>query len=224
MRLGVVTFGPSGGASLAGDLRASLPGVEVTEQGLLDGLSESDLDAWQAGPGSPDGTVVHLRDGREVTIESAPLLARVPAARGRLAAAQPHAVVYGCAGPVPRYPQDGDVPAVHPREVTRAFVTAACPRGRVGFIVPSPLHVGPTVTDYGAAGRTVDCRAVSPADREAVLATVAALARDGADLVILGCFDHTLADLGDARAVTSRPVVSSRLLAIDAVRELLAVP
>ena len=108
--------------------------------------------------------------------------------------------------------------------MTAAFVTAAYPRARVGFLVPSPLHVGPTVRDYGAAGRTVDCRAVSPADRGAVLAAVTALAGDGADLVILGCFDHTLADLRQAQAITGRLVVSTRLLAIDAARELLGGP
>jgi hypothetical protein len=68
----------------------------------------------------------------------------------------------------------------------------------------------------------VDARAVSPADRDAVLAGAAGLGAGGAELVVLGCFDHTLSDLRAARAAASRPVVSSRQLAIDAVRDLLA--
>ena len=53
-RLGVVTFGHSGGAELGDDLSASVPGCEVHEQGLLDDLSEASLRAWQVGPASED--------------------------------------------------------------------------------------------------------------------------------------------------------------------------
>ena len=223
-RLGVVTFGHSGGAELGADLSASLPGCDVIEQGLLDDVSEASLRSWQAGPASAEGTVVHLRDGRELTIESAPLLALVNPALARLAAGRPQVVLYGCAGPLPDYPLPGGVAPVHPRRVLLDFVAATVPRGKVGVLVPAPLQVDATRRSYRAPGREVDARAVSPADREAVLAAAAMLGAEGAQLVVLGCFDHTLSDLRAARAATSRPVTSSRQLAIGAVRDLLAGP
>jgi hypothetical protein len=222
-RIGVVTFGHSGGAELGADLSASLPGCDVVEQGLLDDVSEASLHSWEAGPASAEGTVVHLRDGRELTIESAPLLALVGPALAHLAAARPQVVLYGCAGPLPDYPLPGGAAPVHPRRVLLDFVTATVPRGKVGVLVPSPLHVEATRRGYRAPGREVDARAVSPADREAVLAAAAGLSVDGAQLVVLGCFDHTLSDLRAAgRAAASRPVASSRQLAIGAVRDLRA--
>jgi hypothetical protein len=221
-RIGVVTFGHSGGAELGADLSASLPGCDVVEQGLLDDVSEASLHSWEAGLAGAEGTVVHLRDGRELTIESAPLLALVGPALAYLAAARPQVVLYGCAGPLPDYPLPGGAAPVHPRRVLLDFVAATVPRGKVGVLVPSPLHVEATRRGYRAPGREVDARAVSPADRDAVLAAAAGLGADGAQLVVLSCFDHTLSDLRAARAAASRPVVSSRQLAIGAVRDLLA--
>lgn len=221
-RIGVVTFGHSGGAELGADLSASLPGCDVVEQGLLDDVSEASLHSWEAGLASAEGTVVHLRDGRELTIESAPLLALVGPALAYLAAARPQVVLYGCAGPLPDYPLPGGAAPVHPRRVLLDFVAATVPRGKVGVLVPSPLHVEATRRGYRTPGREVDARAVSPADRDAVLAAAAGLGADGAQLVVLSCFDHTLSDLRAARAAASRPVVSSRQLAIGAVRDLLA--
>jgi hypothetical protein len=221
-RIGVVTFGHSGGAELGADLCASLPGCDVVEQGLLDDVSEASLHSWEAGLASAEGTVVHLRDGRELTIESAPLLALVGPALAYLAAARPQVVLYGCAGPLPDYPLPGGAAPVHPRRVLLDFVAATVPRGKVGVLVPSPLHVEATRRGYRAPGREVDARAVSPADRDAVRAAAAGLGADGAQLVVLSCFDHTLSDLRAARAAASRPVVSSRQLAIGAVRDLLA--
>jgi AroM protein len=220
-RLGVVTFGHSGGADLGDDLGVSFPGCEIYEQGLLDDVSEAGLRSWQASPASKDGTVVHLRDGRELTIESAPLLARVGPALALLATAQPQVVLYGCAGPLPEYSLPAGVVSVRPQQVLKAFVAETVRRGRVGIVVPSPLHVEPTKHSYSASGRLVDARAASPADREAVLAAATSLGTDGAGIVILGCFDHTLRDLRAAQSVTSRPVVSSRQLAFSAVRDLL---
>jgi hypothetical protein len=221
-RIGVVTFGHSGGAELGADLSASLPGCDVVEQGLLDDVSEASLHSWEAGLASAEGTVVHLRDGRELTIESAPLLALVGPALAYLAAARPQVVLYGCAGPLPDYPLPGGAAPVRPRRVLLDFVAATVPRGKVGVLVPSPLHVEATRRGYRTPGREVDARAVSPADRDAVLAAAAGLGADGAQLVVLSCFDHTLSDLRAARAAASRPVVSSRQLAIGAVRDLLA--
>jgi hypothetical protein len=220
--LGVVTFGHGGGADLAADLSAAVPGCRVHEQGLLDRVPEASLRSWQVGPGSLDGTVVHLRDGRELTVDSAPLLARIGPALERLAAAAPSVVLYGCAGPLPAYPLPVPAVAVHPRDVLLSFVSATVRRGKVGLVVPSPLHVEPNRRAYSGPGRAVDVRAVSPADHEAVLAAVSALAADGADVVILGCFDHTLPELRAAQSVTGRPVVSSRQLALGAVAGLLS--
>jgi hypothetical protein len=220
-RLGVVTFGHSGGPELGDDLSGSVPGCEVHEEGLLDDVSEASLRSWQARQDCQDGTVVHLRDGRELTIESAPLLARVGPALARLAAARPQVVLYGCAGPLPAYPLPGPAVAVHPREVLLSFVAATVRQGKIGMVVPSPLHVEPTKRSYSAPSRLVDTRAVSPADRAAVLAAVSCLGADGAEIVILGCFDHTLRELRAAQSVTDRPVVSSRQLALGTVRGLL---
>ncbi|HEX3711649.1 MAG TPA: AroM family protein [Trebonia sp.] len=223
-RLGVVTFGHSGGTELGADLSASLPGCDVIEEGLLDDVTEASLRSWQAGPASAEGTVVHLRDGRELTIESAPLLALVGPALVRLAVSRPQVVLYGCAGPLPDYPLLGGVAAVHPRRVLLDFVTATVPHGKVGVLVPAPLQIEATGRSYRAPGREVDARSVSPEDRQAVLAAAAMLGADGAQLVVLGCFDYTLSDLRAARAATSCPVTSSRQLAIGAVRDLLARP
>jgi AroM protein len=220
-RVGVIAFGHSGGAELGADLGASLPGCDVIEQALLDDVTESTLRSWQVGPASAEGTVVHLRNGRELTIESAPLLALVGPALERLAAARPQVVLYGCAGPLPDYRLPGEAAPVYPRRVVLDFVAATVPQGKVGVLVPAPLQVEATRRGYRAPGREVDARAVSPADRAAVLAAAAMLGAGGAQLVVLGCFDHTLSDLRAARAVTGSPVTSSRRLAIEAVRELL---
>jgi AroM protein len=221
-RLGVVTFGPSGGADLAADLRAALPGVQVHETGLLDDVPAARLESWRAGAATADATVVHLGDGRELTIESAPLMARLGPVVDRLAAARPGAVLYGCAGPVPEHRVPGGAPAVLPRTVMRQLVHQEVPNGRVAIVVPSPLHVEATRRHYGGPGRLVDCRAASPANRDAVLAAVTELDRAAPELILLTCFDHTLADLRAAQAAARAPVMSGRLLALKAVRDLLA--
>jgi hypothetical protein len=216
-RLGIVTYGCSGGSGTMAELRAWTPRADVVEIGLLDGVEDEQIEAWRVAPGDEDATVVHLRSGDEVTLATGPLLERAQNATARLFEASCGAVLQGCAGPLPEWPS-APVTLI-PYHLLHGLVGGAVSRGRVGIVVPSPLHVAPTVEHYRTANRSVDCRAVSPTDLPAVLAVLLEMAEGGADLLVLACFDHTSADLAAARAALAGsvvPVTSSRAVALAA--------
>jgi protein AroM len=222
IRLGVVTFGRSGEAGLAEDLQRCLPGCTIDEVGLLDDVDASDIQRWQADGDTSDVTVVHLGDGQELTLQSEPLMDGVPAALDRLAKARPDAVLFGCAGPLPNFAVAAST--INPFRLLHGFLDALLPAGRVGIVVPSPLHVDGTQASYATATRDVACRAASPADRHAVAAALADLSEEGVGLLVLACFDHTLEDLATARRAGPCPVVSTRVLAVMAIAALFGLP
>ena len=222
MHVGVVTFGQRGATGVTGDLQMRVPGVTFEEVGLLDGVPPQRLREWVTDPNSTEATIVRGDGGGELSLQPAPLLARLPAAIDALAAGRPDAIVFGCAGPLPELA----VPclSVNPFALLRAFVDAVLPAGRVAIIVPSPLHVAPTQARYASATRAVACRSASPHDLDAVTQALAAGAAEGATLGVLACFDHTEEDLAAARRAAAVPVVSSRALSATALAALFAGP
>lgn len=218
LHLGVVTFGHRGAAAVTEDLQRRLPDFTIAEVGLLDGVPSARLREWVTDNDSTEATIVHGGDGAELSLQSEPLMARLPAALDALSAGHPDAILFGCAGPLPELA----VPclSISPFALLRSFVDAVVPVGRVAIIVPSPLHVAATERRYAGAARTVACRSASPRDLAAVTASLAAMVDDDAQLGVLACFDHTDADLVAARRAVAAPVVSSRGLAAMALAAL----
>lgn len=220
--IGLVTFGCTATSCAVNDLKSMLPGVTINEVAILDRVAPSSLQDWRVTPDSEEATVVHLAGGAEETLQTAPLLQLARRATAELVCAGATVVLLGCAGPMPDWcitPL-----TVVPHHLLRGYLDGILRRGRVGLLVPSPVHVAPTIAGYGTAERSVSCRAASPSDPSAVAAGLKHLAGDGCDLIVLTCFDHTLADLRAARARSAVPVTSSRLIAASALFAVLKAP
>jgi len=120
----VVTFGHCGAAGVTDDLRMRLPGFTIEEVGLLDGVSSKQLGEWATGPDSTEATVVHVDGGRELSLQSAPLLARLPRRARRVVRRAPRRHRLGvCRSP----PRDG---AALPFHQSFCFVALVRRRGR----------------------------------------------------------------------------------------------
>lgn len=218
-RIGVVTFGTSATSRTAEDLHASLRGAVVDEIAILDGVSVDVMAGWRVEERSSEATVVHLADGSEVTLRTGPLLELAERAAGVLVEASADIVLYGCAGPLPYWPSSALT--LRPQRLLQGFLDGALEHAHVGMVVPSSLHVASTVDGYSNGSRTVSCIAASPVDRQAVADAVDVLVAEGADLVVLTCFDHTLDDLRSVRKRAAVPVTSSRRIAVAGLEAIL---
>jgi protein AroM len=226
-RLGVVTIGQAPRTDLTPELARWLPGVELVERGVLDGMDAAAL-AAMAPVDDEHVLTTRLADGGSIEIGERRVQERLP---GVLAAVETEvdAVLLACTGPFDAIPHTKPlfVPDALIALGTAALATAVGgPDGaRVGVVCPLPAQQDFTVAKFAPrlAGQRVLTSPSSPytgSDR-----TLAAAARTlldgGAELIALDCIGYTERMRQVVAAATGLPVVLARSVAARMAAEVL---
>ncbi|UYG16886.1 AroM family protein [Brachybacterium huguangmaarense] len=224
-RLGVVTIGQTPRVDLTPELARLVPGVELVERGVLDGLSAAEIAG--AAPAHDDHTLTtRLADGGSAVIGERAVMERLPAL---LAALEPEvdAVLLACTGPFPELART--TPLFVPDRIIAHAVAATAPSGRpVGVIAPLPAQIADTRRKFAAvlsADRPVLVAAASPytGTAEDLRRAARELADQGAALLALDCFGYTAAMRAVVAEETGLPVIVARSIAARLAAEALGV-
>lgn len=219
LRLGVVTIGQAPRTDLTPELARWLPGVELVERGVLDGMDTAAL-ARMAPTEGDHVLTTRLAGGGAVEIGERQVQERLPGVVAALEA-EVDAVLLGCTGPFDAVPHTKPlfVPDALIALGTAALATAlGGPDGaRVGVVCPLPTQQGFTVAKFASrlGGQRVLTASSSPyTGTDETLADAARTLRDGgADLLALDCIGYTERMREVAAAATGLPVVLARSVA-----------
>ncbi|WP_144764862.1 AroM family protein [Curtobacterium sp. 9128] len=226
-RLGVVTIGQSPRTDLTPELARWLPGVELVERGVLDGMDDVALAAMA--PADDDHVLTtRLADGGSVEIGERQVQQRLPGVLGALED-EVDAVLLACTGPFDALPHTKPlfVPDALIALGTAALATAlgGAEGARVGVVCPLPAQQGFTVAKFATrlGGQRVLTAASSPyTGTDATLADAGRVLLDGgAELVALDCIGYTEHMRQVVAAATGLPVVLARSVAARLAAEVL---
>lgn len=224
-QLGVVTIGQTPRVDLTPELERLMPGVELVERGVLDGLDAEQI--ARAVPARDDHTLTtRLADGGSAVIGERAVMERLP---GLLAALEPEveAVLLACTGPFPELAHRK--PLFVPDRIISHAVAATAPSGRpVGIIAPLPAQIPDTRRKFAAAlpaGTAVLVSAASPytGTAEDLRRAARELADQGAALLAMDCFGYTAAMRAVIADETGLPVIVARSVAARLAAETLGV-
>lgn len=223
MRLGVVTIGQAPRTDLTPELEALLPGAQLVERGVLDGLTGEEIDQLGAVDGEHTLTT-RLSDGGSAVIGESAVMDRLPAL---LAQFEPEvdAILLACTGPFPR--MELATPFFVPDAIISHAVAAAAPTGRgVGIICPLPEQASDTLAKFSRvlgpeAQILVEPSSPYTGDERDLRRAARALADGGARLIALDCFGYTAAMRAVVAAETGLPVIVARSVAARLAAEVL---
>lgn len=215
MRLGVVTIGQTPRTDLTPELAQLLPGVELLERGVLDGLTTAQI--ADLAPAAGEHTLTtRLADGGSAVIGERAVTDRLPTLVRSLEE-EADAVLLACTGPFPRIAHRK--PFFVPDRIIAHAVAAAAPTGApVGIIAPLPEQTQDTVDKFAAVlgeDRPVLVATSSPyTGSDAGLRDAArTLVEQGAALLALDCFGYTAAMRAVVAEATGLPVIVARSIA-----------
>jgi protein AroM len=227
VRLGVVTIGQTPRTDLTPELARWLPGVELVERGVLDGMDGHALAAMAPADGDHVLTT-RLIGGGSIEIGERQVQERLP---GVLAALEDEvdAVLLACTGPFDALPHAKPlfVPDALIALGTAALATAVggADGARVGVVCPLPAQQGFTVAKFAPrlAGQRVLTAPSSPyTGTDATLADAGRTLLDGgAELIALDCIGYTERMREVVAAATGLPVVLARSVAARLAAEVL---
>lgn len=215
-RVVFVTIGQSPRDDLVPDLLEQIgDGIDAVELGLLDGMSDAEIAGL--GPGRGDDLLVsRLRDGRETLLAKPWVETALQERLDQLDRQGFRLIVLLCTGSFPRLASKTLM--VEAGRVVDNFVGALSDATRsVGVMVPSKDQVG-VFGHAGEAARTLYSHASPYTDRR-----FAAAGRElqDADFVVMHCMGYDRAMRGQVAEASGRPVVLSRNVVADAVRQLI---
>jgi protein AroM len=223
VRLGVITIGQTPRVDLTPELQALLPGVELVERGVLDGLTAEQIAAF-APVGDDDVLTSRLSDGSAVIMGESHVLRRLPSVITELEG-EVDAVFLACTG---RFPELAHTKPLFVPDFLIAYGTAALAHGlgAVGVICPLPAQAGFTVEKFAprlADGTQVLVAAASPytGSDEELAAAAESLTAQGAGLIALDCMGYTEAMRAIVAAASGLPVVLARSVAARLAAEVL---
>jgi protein AroM len=223
VRLGVITIGQTPRVDLTPELQALLPGVELVERGVLDGLSGEEIAAL-APTADNDVLTSRLSDGSAVIMGESHVLRRLPSVIAELEN-EVDAVFLACTG---RFPELAHTKPLFVPDFLIAYGTAALAQGMdaVGVICPLPEQAGFTVEKFEpqlAHGTQVLVAAASPyTGTEAELVAAAqSLQSRGAGIIALDCMGYTEAMRAIVASASGLPVVLARSVAARLASEVL---
>lgn len=213
--LRVLTIGQSPRPDLEAEIAAAVPGLRVTLEGALDGLSRAEV-AQVAPRDGADTLFTLLPSGEGVAVSKAAVTERL---RARLATiADP--VLLACTGAFAGLAERVDL--VQPSAVLNALAGAMLPRGRLGIAVPFTEQIPALAGKRQRPGLEVSAVALRPgSDDAARRAAAEALAATKPDLVLLDCISYSRADKAAFEAVLPCPVLLSIAVAARAAASLL---
>jgi protein AroM len=223
VRLGVITIGQTPRVDLTPELQALLPGVELVERGVLDGLSHEQITAL-APTADDDVLTSRLSDGSAVIMGESHVLRRLPSVIAELEN-EVDAVFLACTG---RFPELAHTKPLFVPDFLIAYGTAALAQGMgaIGVICPLPEQAGFTVEKFEpqlAHGAQVLVAAASPyTGTEAELVAAArSLQSRGAGIIALDCMGYTEAMRAVVASASGLPVVLARSVAARLASEVL---
>jgi protein AroM len=223
VRLGVVTIGQTPRVDLTPELQALLPGVELVERGVLDGLTREEIASF-APEGDDDVLTSRLTDGSAVIMGESHVLRRLPSVIADLEG-EVDAVFLACTG---RFPELAHTKPLFVPDFLIAYGTAALAQEMtaIGVICPLPEQAGFTVEKFAPrlnAGTEVLVAAASPytGTEEELAAAAKSLQDRGAGIIALDCMGYTEAMRTRVANASGLPVVLARSVAARIAAEVL---
>ncbi|MFC7328896.1 AroM family protein [Marinactinospora rubrisoli] len=222
-RLGIITIGQAPRPDLTPEIAALLPGIDLVERGVLDGMTAADIAA--RGPRSGEHALTtRLADGSAVVIGESLVVERLP---GLLAEVEREtdAVLLACTG---SFPEPAHTKPLFVPDRMIAFGAAALTGdgGCVGVICPLPEQQADTVAKFARrlpAGSRVITDVCSPytGSRTDLAGAARRLAEAGADVLALDCVGYSEAMRAQVAAESGLPVVLARSVCVRIASEVL---
>lgn len=222
--LGVITIGQTPRTDLTPEIRALLPGINITERGALDGLSAAEIARLSPTPGDQVLTT-RLRDGSAAIIGREPLVRRVQAAILDLEK-EADVIMLACTGEFAEFAHDK--PLIEPDHVLAHALAAVASRShRVGVLCPLPDQQDTAKAKYSALlppAVAISTAVATPYSNNLTPLTVAAeqLRDDGAEIIVLDCIGYTAAMRMQVSKASGLPVLLARSVATRMAAELLS--
>lgn len=220
-RAAFVTIGQSPRIDLVPEMRselaAILPGhaLEITEIGVLDGLSCADLDAMRARTDEAR-FVTRLADGREITVSTR----RIEAALNAFLAGidgQFDIIVLLCTGTSVARPEKSLL--IEAQALVDGMTTAlASGARRLGVLVPDEAQIEGFRAAHGLPdeARCLACSPYAGADFEAVGRQFA-----GCDLIVMHCMGYTAEMARQVRRASNARILLSRRIVTGGIAQIL---
>jgi protein AroM len=223
--LGIITIGQAPRDDIAALFAEHAPaGTRVVLRGVLDGLSDAEVDKLTPENGA-DTLYTRLKGdgkggGRDVKISKKAVIARSPETIAKLRADGCDAIVYACTGDFPL--MTGDEGVLFPSRILSGLANGLLPRGRLGLLIPLAEQAEKLSSKWARPGLEIVAEALAPsADASAAAAAARRLAAKRPDLVAMDCMSYTPATKEQVKPALGVPA----LLAITAtgrvLRELL---
>src|SRR5947209_1617755 len=220
--LGTLTIGQAPRPDVVPIIDRHVPAeVRRIHRGVLDGLSDAEIDArYMAGPGEA-ALVTRLQDGRIVELSRRRMREGIEEALAALEAAGCDVILILCTGTF-----DGlecrRAWLIEPDHIIPGMVTGLIERRQLGVIVPIASQIGSESGKWRALPCPPVFAAVSPygATPDAVLDAGKQLKAQGADAILLDCIGFTERHR-QALSPLGLPVILSNAVAAKAVAELL---
>lgn len=211
-RVGTITIGQSPRPDITVDLLRLLPpATEITERGLLDSLSNREIE--KLAPAAGDFPLVtRLRDGSSVVLAKEKLIPLLQTAVQELET-RCEAILLLCSGQFPEIPSPA--PVLYPSRLLEHFVRALAPRSAT-VLVPHPGQVEPARQHWEAIAGEVDVLVVNPYSWKCPV-----LPRGQPGFLVMDCLGYSLAMKEELRKKTGSRAVLVRSVAAAALRELL---
>jgi protein AroM len=216
--LQVFIIGQAPHGELEAEIAAAVPGLRLSVEGALDGMSHAEITALAPRDGA-DTLFTILPSGEGAAISKAAVTLRL---RARLDQASGPTLL-ACTGAFKGLPERPDL--VQPSAVLNAMAEALLPRGRLGVVVPLEAQVPTLMAARSRAGLEVAALPLRPGSDAGARGDAASrMAAMRPDLVLLDCISYTRADKVAFAAALPCPVLLSVAVAARAAASLLPDP
>jgi protein AroM len=211
-KIGTITIGQAPRLDIIPELRALLgSGAAIVERGALDGLTPQEV--AQLAPKEPheEALVTRLADGTSVTVSDTRVIPRVQRCIHELEE-EVSVILLLCTGSFPAFA--AKVPMLVPEPLLFHFVRAVAhnkPSFKLGVLTPSEAQIPHQQRRWQHNVSTVMVASATPyKEQERVVEAGVALAKRGADAILLDCMGYTLEMKQQLRARVTCPVILSR--------------
>jgi protein AroM len=213
-RVAFVTIGQSPRSDVLPDiLKETQTPFEVTEQGALDGLTDTEIVNLAPRPGE-ERLVTRLRDGREVLLGKPAIDRRLHEILVELDHGGFDLLVLLCTGHFT--PFRLRTPFIEPQHTVDHFVQGlAYGAERIGILLPNVAQIDEF---HGIPGMAIKAVGASPyqAESEAAMREAGASLAD-TDIILMHCIGYTEAMRKVVKQAANRPVLVSRQLVAHAI-------
>ncbi len=224
MKIGAVSVGQSPRRDLLSDMLPLMPGVDVIETGVFDGLTDEQVTAgFSPGPGDTV-LVTRLADGRDVCLAGRSILGRLRRAVGRLEAEGVSAVLVLSTAAFPVFRRK--VPVYAAGVLVRSFTVSILNGRTLGLISSDPRQNDSARRLWQNAGAgKVLCASASPyREFDLVVDAAMELCAQGAEILVLDSMGFSSRMKQGLRACLDVPVILPRTVAARVLAELLGEP